>query len=95
MQFTAKALKVLVCVALGLAWSGPALAWDDRGHMTVAYIAYKQLTPATRDRVNVLLKLNPKYSDWPSCEWSWRELDWRICPHGKNTTRTLERAADA
>ena len=64
MQFTARALKVLVCAALGLALSGPALAWNDRGHMTVAYIAYKQLTPTTRDRVNALLKLNPKYSDW-------------------------------
>jgi len=64
MQFTAKALKVLVCAALGLALSGPALAWNDRGHMTVAYIAYKQLTPTTRDRANALLKLNPKYSDW-------------------------------
>jgi S1/P1 Nuclease len=64
MQFTAKVLKVLLCVALGLALSRPALAWNDRGHMTVAYIAYKQLTPTTRDRVNALLKLNPKYSDW-------------------------------
>jgi hypothetical protein len=64
MQFTAKVLKVLVCVVLGLALSGPALAWNDRGHMTVAYIAYKQLKPTTRERVNALLKLNPKYSDW-------------------------------
>jgi hypothetical protein len=64
MQFTAKALQVLVCAALGLAFSGPALAWNARGHMTVAYIAYKQLTPTTRDRANALLKLNPKYSDW-------------------------------
>jgi hypothetical protein len=63
-QFKAKVLKVLVCVALGLALSRPALAWNDRGHMTVAYIAYKQLTPTTRDRVNALLKLNPKYSGW-------------------------------
>ena len=64
MQFTAKMLKVLVCAVLALVLSGPALAWNDRGHMTVAYIAYKQLTPTTRDRVNALLKLNPKYNDW-------------------------------
>jgi hypothetical protein len=64
MQLTAKVLKVLVCVALGLALSGPAFGWNNRGHMTVAYIAYKQLTPTTRDRVNALLKLNPRYSDW-------------------------------
>ena len=65
MQFTAKVLRILVCVVLlGVVLSGQAFAWNDRGHMTVAYIAYKQLTPATRDRVNALLKLNPKYSDW-------------------------------
>jgi len=60
----AKVPKVLVCAVLALGLSGPALAWNDRGHMTVAYIAYKQLTPTTRDRVNALLKLNPKYNDW-------------------------------
>jgi hypothetical protein len=64
MQFTAKVLKVLACAVLALALSGPALAWNDRGHMTVAYIAYKQLTPTAHDRVNALLKLNPKYNDW-------------------------------
>jgi hypothetical protein len=42
----------------------PASAWNDRGHMSVAYVAYKNLKPATRDRVNALLKLNPKYHDW-------------------------------
>jgi hypothetical protein len=54
-----------VCVffiTLGL--TDPAFGWNDRGHMSVAYLAYKQLTPSTRDRVNVLLKLNPKYNDW-------------------------------
>ena len=42
----------------------PAFAWNDRGHMSVGYVAYKRLKPATRDRVNALLKLNPKYDDW-------------------------------
>lgn len=42
----------------------PALAWNDRGHMSVGYAAYKRLKPATRDRVNALLKLNPKYGEW-------------------------------
>src|ERR1700751_318376 len=64
MQFIAKVLRVLACVMLGLALSRQALAWNDRGHMTVAYVAYKQLAPTTRDRVNALLKLNPKYGDW-------------------------------
>jgi hypothetical protein len=38
MQFIAKVLRVLACVMLGLGLSGQALAWNDRGHMTVAYV---------------------------------------------------------
>ena len=57
--------KVLgVVLGLVLVLGEQAFGWNDRGHMSVAYVAYKQLTPATRDRVNVLLKLNPKYNDW-------------------------------
>jgi hypothetical protein len=41
-----------------------ARAWNDRGHMTVAYIAYTQLTPATKARVKVLLQINPFYVRW-------------------------------
>jgi hypothetical protein len=39
-------------------------AWDNEGHMIVAYVAYKKLTPTARERANALLKLNPKYNDW-------------------------------
>jgi S1/P1 Nuclease len=53
-------LSILLCV--GLAASG--YAWDNEGHMIVAYVAYQKLTPAARDRANTLLKLNPKYNDW-------------------------------
>jgi hypothetical protein len=41
-----------------------ANAWFDGGHMTVAYIAYKNLTPETRSRIDALLQLNPMYSTW-------------------------------
>jgi S1/P1 Nuclease len=52
-------------MAMVLAGVGPqAFGWNDRGHMSVACVAYMNLTPATRDRVNALLKLNPKYSEW-------------------------------
>jgi S1/P1 Nuclease len=64
MKLNRKVLAAALAVALALGLSGRAFGWNDRGHMTVAYIAYKQLTPATRDRANALLKLNPKYSDW-------------------------------
>ena len=42
----------------------PAFAWNDEGHMAIAYLAYQRLQPATRARVNALLKLNPYYSKW-------------------------------
>lgn len=57
-----------VCV-LVIAWSllvmaQPLSAWWDGGHMTVAYIAYQNLTPQTKARVDTLLKLNPNYATW-------------------------------
>jgi hypothetical protein len=44
--------------------TGPLHAWNDTGHMTVAYIAYQNLTPETKTRVDALLKLNPRYKTW-------------------------------
>jgi hypothetical protein len=42
----------------------PMQAWFNGGHMVVAYIAYQNLTPKTRTRVDALLKLNPRYAKW-------------------------------
>ena len=39
-------------------------AWNNLGHMTVAYVAYQQLKPVTRNRVDELLKLNPEHATW-------------------------------
>lgn len=39
-------------------------AWDNYGHMAVAYIAYQKLTPQKKARVKELLLLNPKYDEW-------------------------------
>ena len=36
-----------------------AHAWDGFGHMLVAYVAYQELKPATKARVNSLIRLNP------------------------------------
>ncbi len=47
-----------------LAVAAPAFAWNDAGHMAVAYLAYQRLQPATRMRANALLKLNPYYAKW-------------------------------
>jgi len=49
---------------VGLLFCQTLLAWFDGGHMTVAYIAYQNLTPQTRARVDGLLQLNPLYPIW-------------------------------
>jgi hypothetical protein len=41
-----------------------ANAWNSIGHMTVAYVAYQQLTPTEKARVAALLALNPNYKTW-------------------------------
>ena len=43
---------------------GSAQAWWDEGHMQIAYLAYKRLAPAAKDRADALLKLNPDYPNW-------------------------------
>lgn len=59
-----KLLLALAVTSIILFTGTAALAWNDLGHMAVAYVAYKNLTPKTRDRVNALLKLNPYYGAW-------------------------------
>lgn len=60
-------MKLRSCIAAVAALAictSTANAWWDGGHETVAYIAYRKLTPATRQRVDALLKLNPMYATW-------------------------------
>lgn len=56
------AFTALALALVGLA--APAFAWNDEGHMAVAYLAYQRLQPEARARVNALLKLNPYYAKW-------------------------------
>ena len=46
--------------------TAPASAWNLRGHMVVAAIAWDQLTPAAKARASELLRLNPDYGTWIS-----------------------------
>jgi len=55
---------VVTAVLTLLMAAQPLYAWFDGGHMLVAYIAYRNLTPKTRARVDALLKLNPMYIEW-------------------------------
>jgi hypothetical protein len=41
-------------------------AWNNFGHMEVACAAYRKLTPRAKTRVNTLVKLNPKFTEWSS-----------------------------
>src|SRR5262245_57823312 len=42
----------------------PAGAWNKPGHRVVAWIAYQNLTPMARDRVNSVLMKHPDYDSW-------------------------------
>jgi hypothetical protein len=46
--------------------STPTYAWNNRGHMMVAAVAYRQLNQQTRNRVDALLLLNPDRPNWLS-----------------------------
>jgi hypothetical protein len=54
----------IVTAVLAVLCSGSAQAWWDEGHMQIAYLAYKRLAPAAKDRADALLKLNPDYANW-------------------------------
>lgn len=56
-------IKRLGAVALTLLiLSMPAQAWNGKGHMTVAHIAYTNLDPAVRQRVDTLLESHPDFA---------------------------------
>ncbi|MDB5704265.1 MAG: phospholipase nuclease protein [Sphingomonas bacterium] len=59
MKFSIAAAITALVVA-----SAPAAAWNARGHMMVAAVAWSQMTPAARARATALLKLNPRYAEW-------------------------------
>jgi len=57
-------LFAVLTLLLMLSTAAPAVAWNSRGHMLVAYVAYQHLTPTVRARADALLKLNPFFSRW-------------------------------
>lgn len=63
MNFLRACLFSFFCALFALLPS-PLFAWGGIGHMTVAYVAYQNLTPAAKTRVRDLLKLNPDYANW-------------------------------
>jgi hypothetical protein len=52
-------LLAALLIALGFAWSAPALAWGDAGHRTVCEIAWRNLTPVAAAEARRLLGAHP------------------------------------
>src|SRR3954463_11541077 len=55
--------RLFIVVALLVFCGMPrsAFAWNSTGHMTIALIAWRQLEPAEREQVSVLLRAHPHY----------------------------------
>jgi hypothetical protein len=57
-------VAAVLIVFAAAAWPFPLRAWNDRGHMLVAFIAFRHLTPKAKTEVGRLLQLNPQYKAW-------------------------------
>ena len=56
--------RLLAAVLVATLMPSVAHAWNDKGHMMVAFLAYQQLTQPIRNRVAVLLAMNPRFNTW-------------------------------
>jgi hypothetical protein len=56
--------RTILALFLVLVAPAVALAWNDRGHMMVAAIAWDHLGPSAKARAAELLMLNPSYGKW-------------------------------
>ena len=66
--------------------AGPARAWNDKGHMVVAELAYRRMTPGQRQAVVEILKQHPHWAEFlnadrpenvPEDQWAmWRAATW-------------------
>jgi S1/P1 Nuclease len=52
-------ISILLTISGACAWSGP-------GHMTVAAIVYRDLSPAEREKLDLVLKSHPRFRSWQS-----------------------------
>lgn len=56
--------SILIATLAVASFGGAASAWNGKGHMMVAAVAWDQLTPAAKTKASELLKLNPAYRTW-------------------------------
>src|SRR5438876_12232479 len=57
-----KIARAALLLLIGLSY--PTFAWNGTGHKTVAFIAYSNLTPKARARVDQLLARHPMIGDF-------------------------------
>jgi len=55
---------VIGCCLLTVLNATPVFAWNNKGHMAVAFVAYNKLDPTVRARADALLRLNPFFKRW-------------------------------
>ncbi|MGB7156608.1 MAG: S1/P1 nuclease, partial [Tepidisphaeraceae bacterium] len=56
-----RVITVLVALCALLSFTTRASAWNYTGHRTIGTIAYDEITPAVRAKVDAILKAHPRY----------------------------------
>ncbi len=56
-----RSIPLVVVLCATLAFANRASAWNYTGHRTIATIAYDELTPAVRAKVDAILAAHPRY----------------------------------
>jgi hypothetical protein len=61
--------KALIFLGLWLTTTGRAAAWHNAGHMTIARIAYQELSDEQKVQVAKILKAHPHYQRFLIVLW--------------------------
>jgi len=84
-------IKFLLSSFLLLAFTAPALAWDDSGHKLVAYIAWQQMSPEARDKAIKLLLNAPEDAQLQALYPTPPDLDISTYPIGARSKAAKQR----
>jgi S1/P1 Nuclease len=57
-------MKNLVALVVVVVFSTPAFAWNEKGHLVTARLAWRQLTEEQRGKVTALLKKHPHFEEF-------------------------------
>jgi hypothetical protein len=63
-QFCEVSMQRTLALFLVFALASPAFAWNDKGHMVVARLAWTKLTDEQRSQVTAILKKHPHYEEF-------------------------------